>query len=204
MLQANCFIIGVGNIPANINPTVLRGVFQVFGPIESIRILSHKNCGFINFERQEDAVRARKHMQNKEILGPGTGTVRVGFARDPTYNPDEVIQDVVISGNTITSYATPSQMELKPTPSTSSPLTSKKGQQEKSDTTNTTQWATVIMMASMMMNAQQKQQQQSENDSTLSNTDRLAAEREFIMKQLGYVAKSDEGKKRKCWNGNKY
>jgi ssDNA-binding replication factor A large subunit len=130
-------------------------------------------------------------MQNKEILGPGTGTVRVGFARDPTYNPDEVIQDVVISGNTITSYATPNQMLQH---STSTPAV-KKNQQEKPETTNTTQWATVIMMASMMMNAQQKQQQQSGN--SLSNTDRLAAEREFIMKQLGYEPKLDEGKKKK-------
>lgn len=149
------FLLGVGNVPSNVNPAVLRGIFQVFGPIESIRILSHKNCGFINFERQEDAVRARKHMQNKEIFGPGTGTVRVGFARDPTYNPDEVIQDVVISGNTVTSFATPPD-------------------NNNNNNNNTTQWATVIMMANMMMKKQ------------ASDGSNAAAEREFIMKQLGY------------------
>ncbi|KAI8969164.1 hypothetical protein BDF20DRAFT_916543 [Mycotypha africana] len=101
----------VGNIPSNISPAVLRSVFQVFGSIESIRILSHKNCGFVNFERQEDAVRARKQMQNKEILGTGTGTVRIGFARAPTNNPGEVIEDVVISGKTVTSYATPNNKQ---------------------------------------------------------------------------------------------
>ncbi|CEJ02622.1 hypothetical protein RMCBS344292_16622 [Rhizopus microsporus] len=73
----------VGNIPTNTSSTLLQTVFESFGPIESIRILSHKNCAFINFHRQEDAVRARKTLQNKEILGPGTGTVRVGFAREP-------------------------------------------------------------------------------------------------------------------------
>ncbi|CAO3617139.1 unnamed protein product [Cunninghamella echinulata] len=74
----------VGNIPSNINTAILHAIFQAFGPIESIRVLSHKNCGFINFEHQEDAVLARKHLQNKEILGPGTGTVRIGFAKAPT------------------------------------------------------------------------------------------------------------------------
>ncbi|OBZ88501.1 Pumilio domain-containing protein P35G2.14 [Choanephora cucurbitarum] len=87
----------VGNIPADINPAVLRSLFQRFGSIESIRILSHKNCGFVNFEKQEDAVRARKKLQNKEILGRGTGIVRVGFAKAPDTN--DIVEDVVINGN---------------------------------------------------------------------------------------------------------
>lgn len=100
----------VGNIPANINPSALKSLFQSFGVIESIRILSHKNCGFVNFERQEDAVRARKFLQNKELLGLGSGTVRIGFAKAPTNHSDEVIQDMTISGNIITSYPTPDIM----------------------------------------------------------------------------------------------
>ncbi|KAL9546610.1 hypothetical protein MBANPS3_006586 [Mucor bainieri] len=175
----------VGNIPANINPAVLRSLFQSFGSIESIRILSHKNCGFVNFERQEDAVRARKQMQNKEILGPGTGTVRIGFAKAPTNNPDEIIQDVVISGNTVTSYATPASNKASletsnnnnsssrakataPSPSSSSSSsssllaahksTSQLPQDESAENApNTSQWATVILMASMMMSAQKQQ-----------------------------------------------
>ncbi|ORE08005.1 ARM repeat-containing protein [Rhizopus microsporus var. microsporus] len=74
----------VGNIPTNASANALRNIFQAFGSIESVRILSHKNCGFINFERQEDAVHARKALQNKEIFGPGTGTVRIGFAKAPS------------------------------------------------------------------------------------------------------------------------
>jgi RNA recognition motif-containing protein len=168
------------------NPAVLRSIFQSFGSIESIRILSHKNCGFVNFERQEDAVRARKQMQNKEILGPGTGTVRVGFAKAPTNNPGEVIEDVVISGNTVTSYATPAttaaaaakaaaaKAAANKTASTSinpSPSSSSASINEQTTSNDTTQWATVILMASMMMNAQ-KQQQQSNGATTpgLSNT----------------------------------
>lgn len=51
--------------------------------IESIRVLSHKNCGFINFYTQEEAIRAKRACQNKEIMGSGTGTVRIGFAKVP-------------------------------------------------------------------------------------------------------------------------
>ncbi|GAA5795519.1 hypothetical protein HPULCUR_000877 [Helicostylum pulchrum] len=180
----------VGNIPANINPAVLRSLFQSFGVIESIRILSHKNCGFVNFERQEDAVRARKVLQNKELLGLGSGVVRIGFAKAPTNNPDEVIQDVVISGNTITSYPAPPLRSQQSAP----PV-----QQE-----NTTQWATAMLMASMLMNASAASKKddtsspQSSNNcspsvsTTLSHHQRLASERKLIMQQLGYSTKMDK------------
>lgn len=46
-------------------------------------MLTHKNCGFVNFESLEDAVRAKKALQNTEIMGPNTGAVRIGFAKVP-------------------------------------------------------------------------------------------------------------------------
>ena len=176
----------MGNIPANINPAVLRSLFQSFGNIESIRILSHKNCGFVNFERQEDAVHARKALQNKEILGLGSGTVRIGFAKAPAHNPDEVIQDVVISGNTITSYPLPNK---RPTQKVSTT--------ENAAESNTTQWATVLLMASMMMNAssatkQPDQQESTTSNATQSNYTQLANERNQIMQQLGYEPEPNE------------
>lgn len=169
----------------------MRSLFQSFGVIESIRILSHKNCGFVNFEKQEDAVLARKSLQNKEILGLGSGTVRIGFAKAPTNNPDELIQDVVISGNTITSY---------PTPSISSQHASSN---EEENSTNKTQWATVILMASMMMNASQQKESSRSSTPNLSpsssttlqsNNNRLVSERKLIMQQLGYDSSKYEGK----------
>lgn len=65
--------------------------------IESIRVLSHKNCGFINFYTQEEAMRAKRACQNREIMGPGTGTVRIGFAKVPpaVKLPDGSSLDVV-------------------------------------------------------------------------------------------------------------
>ncbi|KAI7868827.1 uncharacterized protein EV154DRAFT_453533 [Mucor mucedo] len=184
----------VGNIPANINPSVLRSLFQSFGVIESIRILSHKNCGFVNFERQEDAVRARKSLQNKEILGLGSGTVRIGFAKAPTNNPDEVIQDVVISGNTITSYPTPNTIAAAA--AASHHVSTMHTQPVVAEQEETTQWATVIMMASMMMNASQQKDgspvpSPSSSTTSSSTNRRLATERKLIMQQLGYTSKDE-------------
>ncbi|KAI9481043.1 MAG: armadillo-type protein [Benjaminiella poitrasii] len=73
----------VGNIPMNTTQTALGAIFASFGMIESVRVLSHKNCGFINFVHQEDAVRAKRTLHNKEIMGPGTGSVKIGFAKVP-------------------------------------------------------------------------------------------------------------------------
>lgn len=124
--------VGVGNIPANMNPAILRSIFQPFGPIESVRVLSHKNCGFVNFEHQEDAVRARKSLQNKEILGPGTGTVRIGFAKVPANNADE------------SDDANNSSQQAMPTP----------------DNYQATQWATAMMMSKMLMQTSENQDEQ--------------------------------------------
>lgn len=73
----------MGNVPIHTTQAALGSVFSPFGMIESIRVLTHKNCGFINFFHQEDAVKAKKALQNKEIMGPGTGTVRIGYAKVP-------------------------------------------------------------------------------------------------------------------------
>ncbi|KAI9284771.1 armadillo-type protein [Umbelopsis sp. AD052] len=74
----------IGNLPSSTTATMLRTVFSTFGVIESARILAHKNCGFVNFDSQDDAIRAKKALHNVEIMGPGTGAVRVGYAKVPT------------------------------------------------------------------------------------------------------------------------
>lgn len=76
--------LGIGNLPSSTTATMLRTVFSTFGVIESARILAHKNCGFVNFDSQDDAIRAKKALHNVEIMGPGTGAVRVGYAKVPT------------------------------------------------------------------------------------------------------------------------
>ncbi|KAJ2039230.1 hypothetical protein H4S03_001827 [Coemansia sp. S3946] len=70
----------IGNIAPAANPDSLATIFQQFGTIESARVLNHKNCGFVNFIRLEDAVRAKQAMNGKSIDG---SVVRIGYAKVP-------------------------------------------------------------------------------------------------------------------------
>jgi len=39
----------IGSIPSTTTPATILSVFSPFGPIESARVLTHKNCGFGTF-----------------------------------------------------------------------------------------------------------------------------------------------------------
>lgn len=73
----------LGNIPASTTTSSLVAIFQTYGKIESARVLTHKNCGFVNFEHIESAVQSRAALNGREIF-PGAGPVRIGFAKVPT------------------------------------------------------------------------------------------------------------------------
>jgi protein JSN1 len=70
----------LGNIPASTTTTSLVHIFQGFGNVESARVLTHKNCGFVNFNSVDSAIQARSNLNGKEIF-PGAGPVRIGFAK---------------------------------------------------------------------------------------------------------------------------
>ncbi|GAA5905012.1 uncharacterized protein JCM6883_004937 [Sporobolomyces salmoneus] len=73
----------IGSIPSSTTPNHLLAIFSSFGQIESARVLTHKSCGFVNFERLDDAFAARKALNGREILGAEVGPVRIGFAKVP-------------------------------------------------------------------------------------------------------------------------
>ncbi|KAK5088777.1 hypothetical protein LTR05_002999 [Lithohypha guttulata] len=73
----------IGSIPNSTTVSTLDTIFSNYGPIESTRVLTHKNCGFVNFENMQDAVHARSFLNGKEIF-PGGGPVRIGFAKAPS------------------------------------------------------------------------------------------------------------------------
>ena len=73
----------LGNIPTSTTGTSLQAIFGVYGKIESSRVLMHKNCGFVNFETTESAVKAKSALNGKEIF-PGAGPVRIGYAKAPS------------------------------------------------------------------------------------------------------------------------
>jgi protein JSN1 len=73
----------IGSIPVSTTASSLDAIFGRFGSLESTRVLTHKNCGFVNFDHVESAARARQLLNGKEIF-PGSGPVRIGFAKAPT------------------------------------------------------------------------------------------------------------------------
>ena len=72
----------IGSIPVSTTNTSLDAIFGRFGNIESTRVLTHKNCGFVNFDSVENAIQARQALNGKEIF-PGAGQVRIGYAKAP-------------------------------------------------------------------------------------------------------------------------
>lgn len=72
----------LGNIPTSTTESSLEAIFAAYGKIESARVLSHKNCGFVNFENTESAIKAKAAINGKEIF-PGAGPVRIGYAKAP-------------------------------------------------------------------------------------------------------------------------
>ncbi|KAL5614799.1 hypothetical protein BROUX41_004888 [Berkeleyomyces rouxiae] len=73
----------LGNIPTSTTTSTLTEMFKNFGPIISVRVLTHKNCGFVNFESNEAASAARREMNGKEIF-PGSGPIRINYAKPPS------------------------------------------------------------------------------------------------------------------------
>lgn len=73
----------LGSIPTSTTVSTLQGYFEKFGPILSSRVLTHKNCGFVNFEKVESAVAAKLSLNGKEIF-PGAGPIRINFAKPPS------------------------------------------------------------------------------------------------------------------------
>ncbi|PNS17417.1 Pumilio domain-containing protein [Sphaceloma murrayae] len=73
----------LGNIPPSTTVSSLNHIFGQFGPIESSRVLTHKSCGFVNFESVDCAMQAKAQLHNKEIF-PGAGAVRIGYAKAPS------------------------------------------------------------------------------------------------------------------------
>lgn len=73
----------LGSIPTSTTTSTLTEMFKSYGSILSARVLTHKNCGFVNFERADSAIAAKAGMNGKEIF-PGAGPIRINFAKPPS------------------------------------------------------------------------------------------------------------------------
>lgn len=70
----------LGSIPTSTTISTLTEMFKQHGHILSARVLTHKNCGFVNFKNVESAVSAKASMNGREIF-PGAGPIRINFAK---------------------------------------------------------------------------------------------------------------------------
>lgn len=81
------FFIGLGNIPSGASPSMLEKAFDKYGTIESIRILSHKTCAFINFDSIASASDAQDAFLQQQVDLVGFENARIGFAKVPPPPP---------------------------------------------------------------------------------------------------------------------
>ncbi|CEP19852.1 hypothetical protein [Parasitella parasitica] len=73
----------LGNMPPGISQSVLQKTLSSFGAIESVRVLSHKNCAFINYEKEESAKAARDALIQNDSSVQELWGIRIGFAKVP-------------------------------------------------------------------------------------------------------------------------
>ena len=73
----------LATVPQGVTQQLLESIFGQYGAIESSRVLSHKNCGFVNFVTVDDAIAARAALGGRELF-PGTGGIKIGFAKVPS------------------------------------------------------------------------------------------------------------------------
>ena len=75
----------VGSLHFNINEEMLRGIFEPFGPINSITLMMDyetgrsKGYGFVTYEKAEDAKKAMEQMNGFELAGR---PMKVGHVTD--------------------------------------------------------------------------------------------------------------------------
>ncbi|KAK9251518.1 hypothetical protein V1507DRAFT_444695 [Lipomyces tetrasporus] len=70
----------LGNIPPTATVASLTSMFSQYGTVESARILSNKSSGSINYTNIDAAIQAKAALNGTE-LAPGTGPLKIGFAK---------------------------------------------------------------------------------------------------------------------------
>ena len=98
MIEEPTRALWLGNIPSSTTISSLHVIFGNYGQIDSSRILTHKNCGFVNYDKLESAVRAKAQLNNKEVF-PGAGPIKIGFAKVPSTSATPVANTGLSSPN---------------------------------------------------------------------------------------------------------
>ncbi|KAL0076651.1 armadillo-type protein [Phycomyces blakesleeanus] len=86
----------LGNLPPDTTSGSLEQLFSTFGFVESVRVLSYKNCAFINFEKIDNAVAAKEALLSNDILLQRLLGTRIGFAKVPPAKPQQTVDSLAI------------------------------------------------------------------------------------------------------------
>lgn len=73
----------IGNISDEVTEDILFTEFSKYGEIESVRLLTHKTCAFVNFMNVEDATSALHALQGYEL---GNMPIKINFGKPPKRN----------------------------------------------------------------------------------------------------------------------
>ena len=71
----------LGNITPSLSVPDLVQLFACYGTVESARILSDKECAFVNFTSVESAVAAKNDLETRLGSKLQGATVRVGYGK---------------------------------------------------------------------------------------------------------------------------
>ncbi|ONH67706.1 Negative growth regulatory protein NGR1 [Cyberlindnera fabianii] len=104
----------VGGLAAGVTENMLATLFQPFGPIVHIKIPPNKGCGFIRFEKREDAVDAINAMQGFVI---GGSRIRLSWGRQQNQQRLQMAMAAAMQGNGLPpAGVAPPQMGGAPAP----------------------------------------------------------------------------------------
>jgi RNA recognition motif-containing protein len=73
----------IGNLDRKWTLDDLTTLFSPFGPIETIRLLSDRECAFVNYNRLEDAIKAKGTVSD-QLTGYFGSSVRIGYGKPET------------------------------------------------------------------------------------------------------------------------
>lgn len=71
----------LGNINPSVSVNDLIQQFSMYGHVESARILSDKECGFVNFANVESAIAAKNDLETRLGSKLAGTSVRVGYGK---------------------------------------------------------------------------------------------------------------------------
>lgn len=98
----------IGNLSSRLSSDELVEIFSRFGPVESLKTLPHRNCGFVNFFEVKNALDAKNSLNGQVVDGM---PLKISFAKPPA---DKSSTPVPHEQNKVSSSSLPISPALTP------------------------------------------------------------------------------------------